>query len=80
MFVYLLEYVDFQLIYIDILLYTIIHCGYTIIHQILMGMPSRTSWMCSRTSMTDDTNVSNENVPVGSILRPRNHPIEAYYT
>ena len=38
-------------------------------------MPSRTSWWWSRTSMTDDADASDENVAVGSIPGPRNHPI-----
>ena len=37
-------------------------------------MPSGTSWWWSRTYTTDDANASDENVPVGSIPSPRDHP------
>ena len=46
-----------------------------ILYTKLTGMPSRTSWWWSRTSTTDDADAGDENVPVGSILSPRNHPI-----
>ena len=43
-------------------------------------MPSPTSWWRSRTSTTDDADAGDENVPIGSIPGPRNHPIYTYYT
>ena len=41
----------------------------------LTGMSSRTSWWWSRTYTTDDADAGDENVSVGSIPSPRNHPI-----
>ena len=46
-----------------------------ILYTKLTGMPSRTSWWWSRTYTTDDADAGDENVPVGSILSPRNLPI-----
>ena len=38
-------------------------------------MSSRTSWRRSQTSMSDDADAGDENVPKGTILYPRKPPI-----
>ena len=46
-----------------------------ILYTKLTGMSSPISWGWSRTYTTDDADAGDENVPVGSILGPRDHPI-----
>ena len=46
-----------------------------ILYTKLTGLPSRTSWWWSRTSMADGADVSDKNVPVCRIPNPKNHPI-----